>query len=321
MVCFCPTFPYTKAEAKKVKEQLVAAQEAETAWSKKKKASPSAAAPPLIHPAQNLVKFTLVPIPKAGLEAMPPRSFLADAAREGLDVPAMRQMVTKAEVQRVRTIAAAAAMTTTTTTVEKGDDFVVPSVLEAMKEGDAEIVFLGTGSSMPAKYRNVTGMLLDQPEFGSMFLDVGEGSYGQLRRCLGQSGADEALKRLRCVWISHIHADHHVGLARVLTARRALLGEGKMMRSTLRKIRPRPVPCPAMMKKYPRFRMASAHEAQKDIMVEFLRLSQLFGTQQPKRSNPNSSNPSIFSVASTSSIVRRLNAPYNEEVTPRRRCS
>ena len=38
-------------------------------------------------------------------------------------------------------------------------------------------------------------------------------------------GAEDALRRLRCVWISHIHADHHVGLPTVLTARRALLGE------------------------------------------------------------------------------------------------
>jgi len=41
-----------------------------------------------------------------------------------------------------------------------------------MKEGDAEIVFLGTGSSMPGKYRNVTGIFLDQPALGSMFMDV-----------------------------------------------------------------------------------------------------------------------------------------------------
>jgi hypothetical protein len=50
--------------------------------------------------------------------------------------------------------------------------------LKAMKEGDAEIIFLGTGSSMPSKHRNVTGIFFDQPALGSMFMDVGEGSYG-----------------------------------------------------------------------------------------------------------------------------------------------
>lgn len=36
-------------------------------------------------------------------------------------------------------------------------------------------------------------------------------------------GADNAVRGLRCIWISHIHADHHAGLARILTLRRDLL--------------------------------------------------------------------------------------------------
>ena len=31
------------------------------------------------------------------------------------------------------------------------------------------------------------------------------------------------MRGLRCIWISHIHADHHAGLARILTLRRDLL--------------------------------------------------------------------------------------------------
>lgn len=41
----------------------------------------------------------------------------------------------------------------------------------------------------------------------------------------GIEGADEAVKDLRCIWISHIHADHHTGLARILALRRDLLNE------------------------------------------------------------------------------------------------
>jgi ribonuclease Z len=37
------------------------------------------------------------------------------------------------------------------------------------------------------------------------------------------TGADEVLLRLRFVWISHMHADHHVGLVRVLARRAELL--------------------------------------------------------------------------------------------------
>ena len=39
----------------------------------------------------------------------------------------------------------------------------------------------------------------------------------------GVSGADDAVRALSCIWISHIHADHHTGLARILALRRDLL--------------------------------------------------------------------------------------------------
>lgn len=41
----------------------------------------------------------------------------------------------------------------------------------------------------------------------------------------GVEGADNAVRNLRCIWISHIHADHHTGLARILALRRHLLRE------------------------------------------------------------------------------------------------
>lgn len=44
-----------------------------------------------------------------------------------------------------------------------------------------------------------------------------------LRNRFGIEGADEAVRGLRCIWISHIHADHHTGLARILALRRELL--------------------------------------------------------------------------------------------------
>lgn len=53
---------------------------------------------------------------------------------------------------------------------------------------------------------------------------AGEGSYGQLRQRFGSAAADELIRRLSLVWISHIHADHHVGLPAVLAARTRLLG-------------------------------------------------------------------------------------------------
>ena len=53
---------------------------------------------------------------------------------------------------------------------------------------------------------------------------VGEGTYSQLRRRFGPAQADEYIKKLGVIWISHIHADHHVGLPTLLAARTRLLG-------------------------------------------------------------------------------------------------
>ncbi|OMP00012.1 hypothetical protein CCACVL1_03500 [Corchorus capsularis] len=44
---------------------------------------------------------------------------------------------------------------------------------------------------------------------GSLLLDCGKGTLAQLRRRYGMEGSNNAVKNLACVWISHIHADHH----------------------------------------------------------------------------------------------------------------
>lgn len=44
---------------------------------------------------------------------------------------------------------------------------------------------------------------------GSILLDCGEGTYGQLYRHYGKY-VDRVLLQLKCVFISHIHADHHL---------------------------------------------------------------------------------------------------------------
>ncbi|PNY10429.1 zinc phosphodiesterase ELAC protein 2-like, partial [Trifolium pratense] len=71
------------------------------------------------------------------------------------------------------------------------EDGITPACLENIRRDDLEIVLLGTGSSQPSKY--------------------------------GVSGADDVVRSLTCIWISHIHADHHTGLARILALRRDLL--------------------------------------------------------------------------------------------------
>lgn len=81
---------------------------------------------------------------------------------------------------------------------------------------DAEIIPLGTGSALPSRSRNVSCTLIRVPGIGSYLLDCGENSLGQLRRMYGYEGADAVLRDLKAIWISHSHADHHLGTVSVL---------------------------------------------------------------------------------------------------------
>ncbi|KAG8165546.1 hypothetical protein KVR01_004098 [Diaporthe batatas] len=83
---------------------------------------------------------------------------------------------------------------------------------------DTEIIPLGTGSALPSKYRNVSATLIRVPGYGSYLFDCGENTLGQLRRMYGYDGADEILRDLKAIWISHLHADHHLGTASFIKA-------------------------------------------------------------------------------------------------------
>ncbi|KAL0892776.1 hypothetical protein ABMA27_014482 [Loxostege sticticalis] len=83
-----------------------------------------------------------------------------------------------------------------------------------------KVVFLGTGSCIPSKTRNTSGMALQIDENRSMLLDCGEGTFGQLVRFYGPKKVSGFLRTLKAVYISHLHADHHIGLIGILLARR-----------------------------------------------------------------------------------------------------
>ena len=57
-----------------------------------------------------------------------------------------------------------------------------PSSLDDIKRDEVEIVLLGTGSSQPSKYRNVSSIYINLFCKGSLLLDCGEGTLAQLRR-------------------------------------------------------------------------------------------------------------------------------------------
>lgn len=87
---------------------------------------------------------------------------------------------------------------------------------------DPYVLFLGTGSAEPSKYRGPSGILIKIPFCTAehyMLLECGEGTFGQLVRMFGYRGALDRLSKTRCIWISHRHADHMSGLVELLHRR------------------------------------------------------------------------------------------------------
>ncbi|KAF2828208.1 hypothetical protein CC86DRAFT_320863 [Ophiobolus disseminans] len=83
---------------------------------------------------------------------------------------------------------------------------------------DTEVITLGTGSALPSKYRNVSATLVRVSGVGNYLLDCGENTLGQLSRVFPPQELHDVIKNLRLIWISHLHADHHLGTAGVLRA-------------------------------------------------------------------------------------------------------
>ena len=82
-----------------------------------------------------------------------------------------------------------------------------------------KIHFLGTGSSVPNKYRNVSGILIEiQPEHFMMF-DCGEDTLLQMHHHFGRKRTLEVLKNMKAIYISHLHADHHLGVVNLIIHR------------------------------------------------------------------------------------------------------
>eukprot|EP01132_Coremiostelium_polycephalum_P002816 gene2816-3501_t len=82
-----------------------------------------------------------------------------------------------------------------------------------------KILFTGTGSSVPTDLRNVTGNLITAKPGKYFLLDAGEGTYLQMRRFFGPHEIDTVIKNLDFIWVSHIHADHHLGIPKIIEMR------------------------------------------------------------------------------------------------------
>jgi ribonuclease Z len=73
---------------------------------------------------------------------------------------------------------------------------------------DMDIVFLGTGGSVPTARRS-TACLLARVGGERLLFDCGEGSQRQMQRSTGLVQADE-------IYLTHLHADHYLGIPGLL---------------------------------------------------------------------------------------------------------
>ncbi|XP_057673792.1 zinc phosphodiesterase ELAC protein 2 isoform X2 [Corythoichthys intestinalis] len=150
-----------------------------------------------------LLKFQLRPVIEWQRDAIPPCSY-EDFVKEAYDVPNFLQEVDKCQQLR------------------SGGS---PGPLGQAEY--PEFVFLGTGSALPMKIRNVSSTLVNISTGQSLLLDCGEGTFGQLCRHYGDD-VDQVLSDISAVFVSHMHADHHTGLIKLLYQRqRALVTLGK----------------------------------------------------------------------------------------------
>ncbi len=158
---------------------------------------------------------------------------LMPRSKRGLNESTAKSLYTATEKDNLRgeVVAAGALQLAQTVTSEHIAD--IPLEQDKNESNLGELIFTGTGSAVPCKHRNVTGMYLRMNNGYSMLLDVGEGTVGQLlqvwRSTLPKSASaiDEYHSRLlgiKAVWISHPHADHHLGLLRLLSERNAIGG-------------------------------------------------------------------------------------------------
>lgn len=143
--------------------------------------------------------------PKGFDRNLEPYSNPEKVAEETLTTPDLKEMIKAFKVS-------AQQLVPTRSNAERAEEF-------------PKIITFGTGSCIPNKTRNVSANLVHIAKDNCFLLDCGEGTLGQIVRFYGRDGADEVLKNMKMIYISHLHADHHLGLIDIINRRRKLTSE------------------------------------------------------------------------------------------------
>lgn len=96
-------------------------------------------------------------------------------------------------------------------------------IADPVLPSEPAVTFLGTSSAVSSRYRNGSGILLHSGDGCYMLLDCAEGTLEQIYRCFGSELGDHVIRNLTCVFLSHHHLDHHLGIIRVLNRQSRLL--------------------------------------------------------------------------------------------------
>lgn len=157
-------------------------------------------------PGRNMMEYVLVPRGKRGLNSSNVRQAISQQEREDLE----------RELSESQALVASSRVHNEMKGLCLSD--------EAHGKQLAELCFTGTGSAIPCKHRNVNGIYMRMNNGNAMLLDPGEGTMGQLLRLwAGQKEDETSVKNricnIRAIWTSHPHADHHLGLIRILCQR------------------------------------------------------------------------------------------------------
>jgi ribonuclease Z len=173
----------------------------------------------------NLTKYHLLPIKKAGFDFTDVPS--QNPTMEIVAAASTTNEISNSVEEFLRSIDPTLIQQVTETVQQQ-------SALESSSASSAaegiQFFFLGTGCAIPSKYRNVSSTLIyNAHKRTGIMLDCGEGTWFQLMRLIPpayDSAMDISLawsKILSVIWISHLHADHHLGLMSIILQRRKWL--------------------------------------------------------------------------------------------------
>ncbi|GIY02889.1 zinc phosphodiesterase ELAC protein 2 [Caerostris extrusa] len=95
---------------------------------------------------------------------------------------------------------------------------------EAMKAEGFEILLRELKYKIEEKRRHLKMEILKSSEKEYILMDCGEGTYGQILRLFGDKNED-LLLHLSVIFISHMHADHHLGLITILKERKRIFNK------------------------------------------------------------------------------------------------